>query len=177
MDKKLAILKYFFEDPLGEFHIREIARLLKITHMTVRSYLNEFVKEGLLNKKEPKIYVLYSANYNSRKFLNLKLYYNLERLREAKLIEALEEFYDYPVIILFGSYSTATNNKESDIDLFLLTNIEKEFNLDKYEKILNRKISLHKFNEKELKNMKIKNPELLNNITNGITLSGKLEVF
>ena len=56
MDKELAILEHFFENPTGEFHIREIARLTKLNHMTARAYLNHFVKEGLLSKKKSKIY-------------------------------------------------------------------------------------------------------------------------
>ena len=61
--------------------------------------------------------------------------------------------------------------------MFILTNIEKNFKLEKYEKILKRKVSLHKFTEKEFQNMKLKNPELINNIINGIKLSGKLEII
>ena len=177
MDKKLAILKYFFEDPTAEFYIREIARLAKLNHMTVRSYLNQLVKEGLLKKKKAKLYPAYSANVSNKQFLNLKLYHNLEEIRKSEVTEELEQFYDYPVIVLFVSYSYATNTKDSDIDLFLLTNILKEFKTEKYEKSLKRRISLHKFSEKEFQNMKIKNPELINNICNGLVLSVKLEVL
>ena len=175
MDKKLAILELFFEDPKREFHIREVARLTKLNHMTARAYLNYLVKEELLNKKESKIYYSYSANIN-KKFTNLKLYHNLEKLRKSEIIEGLETAYDYPVIVLFGSYATATDAKDSDIDLFILTNIQKHFNVEKYERIIKKKISLHIFTEKEFQNMKNKNPELINNIINGIKLSGKLEV-
>ena len=177
MEKELAILEYFFEDPLGEYHIREIARIAKINHMTARAYLNKFVKENLLIKKETKLYTSYSANTTNKKFVNLKLYYNLEKLRESKIIEELEKTYDYPTIVLFGSYSTATNTRNSDVDLLIITNIQKEFNTEKHEKILKRKISMHKITEKEFQKMKTKNPELINNICNGITLSGRLEVI
>ena len=78
---------------------------------------------------------------------------------------------------MFGSYSTATNTKESDVDLFIITNIKKEFNLNKYEALLKRRISLQIVTEKEFKTMKIKNSELVNNLCNGITLAGKLEVI
>lgn len=176
MDKKIAILGHFFENPTGEYHIREIAKLTGINHMTARSRLNELVKECLLRKQKSKLYMAYSANIEEKKFLNFKLYYNLEKIRVSGILGRLEEHYDYPVIVLFGSYSSATNTKDSDIDLFVLTGIKKEIKLDQYETILNRKISLHKFSEKEFKTMKIKNPELINNICNGIKLSGKLEI-
>src|SRR3989338_6451064 len=105
MDKKIAILAPFFEDPAKEFNIREIARLTRLNHMTARKYLNQFVKESLLSKKEYSLYVGYSANVMGKNFHNLKLYYNLEKLRKSRLIEDLEVFYEYPVIVLFGSYA------------------------------------------------------------------------
>ena len=71
MDKKLAILQYFFEDPAREFHIREIARLTRINHMTARTYLNRLQQESYLVKKEAKLYTAYSASQN-KQFMNIK---------------------------------------------------------------------------------------------------------
>ena len=177
MYKELDIMGIFFEDPLGGYHIREIARFTKLNPMTVRAYLSRFVKEGLVIRNETKLYAVYSGNPKGLKFRNLKLYYNLEKLRKSSIMSDLEIFYDYPPIVLFGSYSNATDIKNSDIDLCVITNIPKEFSMDKYSKILKKQVSLHKFTEKEIQNMKTKNPELLNNICNGIVISGKLEVI
>jgi len=176
MDKKIAILTPVFDDPAKEFNIREIARLTRLNHMTARKYLNQLVKEGLLSKKEYSLYVGYSANVMEKSFHNLKLYYNLEKLRKSRLIEDLEVFYEYPVIVLFGSYAQALDTKESDLDLFVLAAKKREFSSKKYEKFIHRAISLHLFSEKEFPELKMKNPELVNNICNGIALSGKLEV-
>ena len=64
-----------------------------------------------------------------------------------------------------------------DIDICLISNIEKEFRAEKYEKILNRKISLRKFNKTSFDKAKKLNKGLVNNICNGIVLSGELEVL
>jgi len=177
MYTELSILQFFFDDPAGDFHIREIARKSALSHMTVRKYLTRFVREGLLVQHKSKPYLTFAADTSDSQYLNLKLYYNLEQLRESKIIPDLEHFYDYPVIVLFGSYAHASNTKESDIDIFMLTNIEKEFSTTKNEKILHRKINLLVCSETEFTRMKAKSPELINNICNGITLSGKLEVL
>ena len=50
-------------------------------------------------------------------------------------------------------------------------------NTEKYERILNRKVSPHFFSDKEWERNKIKNRQLVNNICNGIVLSGQLEVI
>jgi predicted nucleotidyltransferase len=176
MERKLTILKPFFEEPNRRFSIRELSRILKINHTTVRQYLNKLVKEGFLSVKKGGLYSFYQLVF-SKKTTNLKLYYNLEKIRESGLIEDLEKTYDLPVIVLFGSYASAMDDKTSDIDICLISNVEKEFNAEKYENKLNRKISLHKFTKNLWNKSKKSNPNLINNICNGIVLSGELEVL
>ncbi len=173
MERKLTILKPFFEDSNRRYSIRELSRILKINHTTVRQYLNKLVKEGNLTLKKEGVYSFYQL-IPSKKTINLKLYYNLEKLRKSKLIEDLEKAYDLPVIVLFGSYASATDTIDSDIDICAITNIKKDFPTEKYEKSLNRKISIHKFSKEAWKKT---NPNLKNNICNGIVLSGELEVL
>ena len=176
METKLTILGQFFEDPNKKSSIRELSRILKINHTTVRQYLNKLVKEDFLSVKKEGLYSFYKLIL-SKKTTNLKLYYNLEKIRESGIIEDLEKIYDLPVIVLFGSYSSAMDDKTSDIDICLISDIEKEFNAEKYEVKLNRKISLHKFSKESWKKTKKTNSSLINNICNGILLSGQLEVL
>jgi len=176
METKINILRPFFEGPDKDFQIRELSRLLKINHTTIRQYLIRLVKEDLIEIKKGKPYDYFRAKIN-KKFLNFKLFFNLEKLRESILIEQIEKDYDYPVIILFGSYANATDDSDSDIDLFVLTEISKERDYSKFENKLNRKIAIHLFPKEKFSSAKNKSPDLINNIINGITLSGKLEVF
>ncbi|MBU1051267.1 MAG: winged helix-turn-helix domain-containing protein [Nanoarchaeota archaeon] len=170
------ILKVFFEEPRKAYLIREVARKTGVNHTTVSQYLKNLVKEGILVKEKDGLYGGYRAVL-SKKYLNLKLFYNFEKLRKSKLIEELQKFYDFPTIVVFGSYAKAMDDSDSDIDICVLTEIDKEFETGKYEKLLNRKIGLHRFNRKKWNIMKEKNKELVNNICNGITLSGELEVM
>ncbi len=176
METKLTILKPFFEDPNKQFSIRQLSRILKINHTTIRQHLNKLVKEEILSLKKEGVYSFYKVIL-SKKTLNLKLYYNLEKIRASRIIEDMEKAYDLPIIVLFGSYSSATDSLESDIDLCIISNIEKVFSVGKYEKILNRKISLHTFTKTSFAKAKKLNKELINNICNGIVLSGELEVL
>jgi predicted nucleotidyltransferase len=176
MERKITILKPFFEDPNKKYSIRELSRILKINHTTVRQYLNKLVKEGFLSSKKEGLYSFYQLVLD-KKTLNLKLYYNLEKIRESKLIEDLEKEYDLPVVVLFGGFASAMDDSTSDIDLCLISNIEKEFSTEKYEKKLNRKVSFHKFDKTAWERSKKSNPNLINNICNGIVLSGELEVL
>ncbi|MDD5133657.1 MAG: nucleotidyltransferase domain-containing protein [Candidatus Nanoarchaeia archaeon] len=176
METKITILKSFFEDPNRRFSLRELSRILKINHTTVRQYLNKFVKEGYLSVKKEGVYSFYQLIL-SRNTLNLKLYFNLEKLRTSNIINDLEKVYDFPVVVLFGSYASATDDKTSDIDICVISNIKKEFPTEKYEKILYKKVNIEKFNKKDWEKTIKTNPYFINNICNGIVLSGELEVF
>ena len=80
-------------------------------------------------------------------------------------------------IILFGSVAREEADIGSDIDIFILSNEKKELNLKEYEKKLETEIQIFLHTKKEFENMKKSNKGLLNNILNGIKLSGFLEVF
>ncbi|MBI2106106.1 nucleotidyltransferase domain-containing protein [Candidatus Woesearchaeota archaeon] len=171
MEININILKPFFEDPQKGFLIRELARYLKTNHTKVRIHLKKLQKEGFLDLNKEGLYPCYKFKI-SKKTLNLKLYFNLEKLRESEIVEDLEKKYDFPTIILFGSYSQGMDTKDSDIDICVVTKIKKDFNSEKYEKIIKRNVNLIFYDN--LKNAK--NKELVNNICNGIVLSGELEV-
>ncbi len=175
MERKLTILGPFFENPTRKFSIRELSRILKINHTTVRQHLNRFVKEGFLLSKKEGVYSFYQLIL-SKKTLNLKLYYNLEKIRNSNLVKDLEKAYDFPILVLFGSYASAMDDLSSDVDICLISNIEKEFSVENYEKKVNREINMHKYSKKSWEKTKKTNPNLVNNICNGIVLSGELEV-
>lgn len=172
----LKVLSSFFERPNEEFHIRELSRILSINHTSIMQQLKKLVKEGYLVLNKGKIYPSYRLLL-SKKMLNLKLYYNLEKLRKSGIIEEIERIYDFPAVIIFGSYATATDDINSDVDICIISNINKEIKWEKFEKEINRKISIYNLNKGQLERTKKNNPELINNICNGIVVSGKLEVI
>ncbi len=177
METKISILEPFFKRPTTLFHIREIAKATKLSHTAVGKYLHKFEKESLLVMKQTTPYPTYRANSNSLAFLNLKRYYNLEQLRTSGLLAALEKEYEYPILVLFGSYAQALDDEKSDIDICVISEVAKEFSFETYEKKLQRKISIHHFTRKKWEETKKLNPELINSICNGIVLSGQLEVL
>jgi len=176
METKLTTLEPFFINPNEKYSIRELSRIIGVNHTSVRQHLNKLVKEDFLSLKKEGIYSFYRLILN-KKTLNLKLYYNLEKIRESKIIETIEQDFDYPVVVLFGSYADAMDDQNSDVDLCIISNIKKEPNLKKFEKKLDRKISIHKFNKATWEKARKSNQNLVNNICNGITLSGELEVL
>lgn len=178
MDERNDILEYFFEYPEREFHVREIAKLLKKSPTTISKYLNELKKEGILLSENKLNHHLFRANSTNHLFKDSKLFYNIETLRESGLLEYLDEQLNHPqAILLFGSFAKSENIQKSDIDLFIITSVKKEINIKEFEKKLGHEIQLFLHSDQEIEKMKKKKEPLLNSAINGVILEGYWEVF
>jgi predicted nucleotidyltransferase len=170
-----AVAGVFFSEPTKTHYLMEIAKKAGIAHTSVRKYLGQMKKEGIIKetseKKGKRLFPIYTANTENTEYKKNKRISNLLRLEKSGLIDYLKSKLMPKSIVLFGSYTRGEDIEESDIDLFIECK-KKELDLSKFEKYLNRKIELH-FKEKINKYP----PELKNNIINGIVLHGYLEAF
>lgn len=175
MDK---ILEIFIKNPEKEYHIREISKNLKISPTTASKYLKNFEKQGLLKSIKRSNHIYYKSESDNEKFKNIKRSFNLKQIQNSGIIDHLEEKLNYPeVIILFGSFAKGENNRNSDVDLFIVSENKIEVDLTDFEKKIGHKIQLHVYSRKDIEMMKNKNKGLLNNVINGIILYGYIEVF
>jgi predicted nucleotidyltransferase len=175
-DNRYKILRIFFEDPLPKgigFQLREISRKVAVAPPSVKKYLNDLKKEGLIVKAKHRIYgyPIYYANRDNENFKFFKKLDMVAQIKESGLLNFVSETCMPDSIILFGSASKGEDLKESDIDLFVLSNKEK-LDLEKFEKKINRKINIM-FSS----NFSSLSKELKNNIINGVILGGYLKVF
>lgn len=173
MLKEFTILKVFFEDPYRVYSAREIAKIVDSNHVTVSKSLQ---KIDYIERKENGPFLGFKAILNDE-FLRLRFIYNYQKLFDSGMIDYIKKEYDEPIIILFGSYLTATNTKDSDIDILIISDIKEMKSFQKYEKYFGKEVQIFLYTSSELKNMKKTNPELLNSFCNGLVLSGELEVF
>lgn len=152
---------------------RRIAKLLKVSPTAVAKALPLLSKEGLVLLKKSKEMNLTSIQLNrdESKIIKFKMTENLKLLFESKLTEFLEEKFPGSAIILFGSYSKGEDTIKSDIDIAIIGSKEKKLDLIKFDKLLERTVYLHFYSSlKEIKK------ELKENILNGITLVGGVEL-
>jgi len=172
-DIKQKIKNYFFENPTKKLRVRHIERIVKVPLPSAIKYVKELKKEEILKGSEVSGVKFYSADRISTNFLIEKRLFNIKSIYDSGLIEQIIKEDKNPLVILFGSYSLGEDIEKSDIDLYIEGNGKVGLKLDKFEKILNRKIQIFTF--KSIKN--IQNKDLANNIINGIVLNGYLEVF
>lgn len=164
------ILKIFFEEPSREFNVREVARILKVSPATASKELKELAKKNFLKERKERIFILYKANLESDEYRDLKLYYNVRKLRESGLIDALNRFYLKPTIVLFGSAAHGLDTETSDFDLLIISERIDRFDTKKFEEKINRKLHLL-----VVRNIKeLKSDYLINSVLNGIVIQGSI---
>jgi predicted nucleotidyltransferase/DNA-binding transcriptional ArsR family regulator len=168
---RYRILQEFFDFPRKNFQMREISRNTRISQPSVINHLKVLILENLIIKEKKGIYPTYKANRENELFKTYKKMDFILRIHKIGLVNYINDSCLPNAIILFGSTSKGEDIEESDIDLFIQSP-EKKLKLEKYEKSLNRKISL--FFEENFSKL---NNELKNNILNGMVIKGYLKIF
>jgi predicted nucleotidyltransferase len=112
------LLQLLFRDPMGRYHGREVVRRTGVSVGAANQMLRSFANLGLLLREKQGRMLFYRANMDNPVVRQLKILLTLFQLDD--LIKRAKPFSDR--IILFGSSAQGTDVKESDIDLFLLTN-------------------------------------------------------
>lgn len=171
----MDVLAPFFQEPTKTQYLMGISRKIKLAHTSVKKALFRLVREGIVietvEKRGKRRFPVYKADINSDRFRELKRQDNLQKLTDSGLLDYLEQKLSPKSMVLFGSYQRGEDLEDSDIDLFLECE-EEEMGLERYEKMLGRKIQLH-FKEDFTKYPS----ELKNNIINGTIMRGYLVAY
>ncbi len=160
MDK---ILEVIFENPEKSLNIRDISKYANVPRSTVHRYLRTLQRSNIIDKDNKFI----TNNYT--KFL--KSVHIIQKLFTSGLLNYLEEKLLPSAIVLFGSARKGEYAKESDIDIFIETTKHVPLELSRFEKKIKHKLQL--FIESDINKIPV---ELLNNVINGIKLTGYIKV-
>lgn len=168
-DNNYKVMKLFFDSPERKFHIREIAKLTKLSPAGVLKIVKRLKKEGWLVSEKKGI--IEEIQHSGDRFIKLKECHNIFMLHESGLVEFLRDKYEEPeAIAVFGSYAKGEDNSKSDIDIAIITEKEIKPDLSGFEKTLKRKISLYEISIENAEK------EFINSLANGIVLYGYLKV-
>jgi len=170
---KEKIAEYFFIHPTEKLRVRQMENVLRIPLPSVIRYCKDLETEGILKIIRIGNVTLYTADRTNENFLLEKKLFNIRQLYKTGFVGFLRQEFHNPPIILFGSYARGEDTEGSDIDVYLETREKKECRTDKFEKMLHRRIQV--FRHKHIRD--VRNPHLANNILNGATLNGFVEVF
>lgn len=161
-------------------NLRGIARSLKVSPTAVSNALKELEKEELVRVKKSETMNLLSIEFNreNHKAVQLKRVENLKMIYESGLADFLYNEFPGCTIVIFGSYSLGEDTwfgekdeRNSDIDIAIIDTKGKEVNLSKYNKSLERTLSINFY-----KSWGGIHKHLKENILRGIILSGGIEL-
>lgn len=167
MFKDLNDLENFLEDPDVKIHVRGYAKLKQISPATASKILKYYASQNVLQIEEIQNIHFYKLRINQLT-KDLKVFNTIQKIR--KIIPELNEIFGKPNIILFGSTSKGEDVKESDIDLYVESEISSEILPEKFEKSLNKTLQL--FVHRTISD--VPNKHLQENIMNGIVLQGQI---
>jgi predicted nucleotidyltransferase len=134
------ILEVFMKEPFKEVHLREIARLSKVSLNNVDSCLRLFMKEGMFKRRKVSNMTFYRPNMENEHLLKLFEYLEIERRKaffevNKKISRLLKKYVQNLVdlssrkvqmIILFGSVARGEWTKGSDIDILAVVSEKDE---------------------------------------------------
>ncbi len=167
------ILRYLYINAGKSFNARNIAVGLEVSQPAISKALPQLEKEGYVKVQKDKLSkrLIIELNRENAYIVGLKRVDNLKQLYDSGLVQFLYDSFAGATIILFGSYSLGEDTITSDIDLTVIGIKEKKLDISKFEKLLERTIIINYYDS--LKNI---DTHLLNNILNGITLKGAVEL-
>lgn len=129
---KVLSLLLFNQD--GEYHLREIARLVKTNPTYVSQELDNLVKINLVNKKKKANLNIYSVNKDCVFLDDLKrIFLKTDYVGEIIKQELKDE--DVRYCFIYGSFAQGTESSASDIDLFLVSEIKEDKFIEAIQKI------------------------------------------
>ena len=156
-----------------KFNQSALAKMLKVSPTAIAKALPLLEKEGLVKIERGDNINLNHVSFNrdSERAVFFKKTENLRLLYEINLIQFLYNSLPGSTIILFGSYSKGEDTAQSDIDIAVIGYKNKELDVSEFEKKLEHAININYYEswQKIHKNLK-------NNILNGITLAGAVEL-
>jgi len=174
------IIRFLFIKAGASFNARNLSKYLEVSQPAISKAMPLLEKKGFIKVRKDKESGRFSIELNRDNplVINLKRTENLKLIYESGFAEFLENNFPGCTIILFGSYSRGDdavsneyNSHHSDIDIAIIGTKEKQVELSKFEKILERKIIINFYPSfKEI------HKHLRNNILNGILLSGSVEL-
>lgn len=131
-ENTLQVLSLFTNDFSREYYIRETEKLLKISPRTAQLILEDLEDKGVIESKTrgkiktykirlselTKKYLVFAENYKAISFLE-------NNLMIKEIVEKITPHIK-GIGVIFGSYAKGMEKKESDLDVFVAGNCDRE---------------------------------------------------
>lgn len=166
--KVMVVLEFFMNDPLNEYHEREVVRRTSVSLGSANKILRLLAELDFLTRTERGRLAIYKLKQKEPAVRQFKVLLNTFTLKTLK--DELKNISRR--VVLFGSCSQGTDAKESDIDLLVVTDEKEQVGkiISDYNKKSKRKISSITVDMNGYVQMKREDKPLYENIEAGIVL-------
>lgn len=161
------------DSPYEKYYLREAARLLTMSPMTLKRSLDLLLKNKLILKEVGKNRILYSANMQNPAFRHIKISRSLSILLQKDVVEFIKKKVpSASAVILYGSYAKGEETGDSDMDMLVIAPAKKAIS-GEISKIMGKDVNVSVFSPAEWsKQAKANRAFYLDVITEGIILYG-----
>jgi predicted nucleotidyltransferase len=164
----ITVFELFLEDPMGEYHEREVVRAAKVSKGSANKILRLLAGQGFLTRERRGRMVFYGLNRAAavvKQFKMLSNVYLLKGLTDRMKEESIR-------IVLFGSCAQGTDTKDSDIDLLVLSSTKNVIRrkIRDFNRTSDRKVAAVVIDTNELTTLKREDKPLYENVQRGIVL-------
>ncbi|MFH1678775.1 MAG: ArsR family transcriptional regulator [Candidatus Omnitrophota bacterium] len=152
-----AIFQLYFTNPDSLFYLRELERILDIPVSIIRKELLRLKEEGVFISEKKGNLVYFRLNTVYPLFDELKSIVRKTIGIEGLLKEAVLKLKGVKVAFIYGSFAKAKERAKSDVDLFLIGNVDEGQlirQLNNMEKTIKREVNYTVFSQEEYKKKK-----------------------
>lgn len=154
-----ALFKLYFTNPESEYYLRGLERLLDIPVSMIRKELMRLEQEGVFLSRKKGNLLYYTLNKSYPLFSELKSIVFKTVGIEGALRQILVKIKGIELAFIYGSFAKKSENATSDVDLFIMGNINDNLligEIRKAEDAFMREINYTLYTRDEFKKKKVK---------------------
>ena len=132
---RIKILELLFLNPTGEFHLREISRLVHVSAPYVKREMANLVALGLVLMRSQGNLTLYRLNRDSVIVEELKRIFLKTESFGRFIRDSLGEVGEIRFALIYGSFAKGEEAEKSDVDLLVVGDVDERRMLGVMEKV------------------------------------------
>lgn len=123
---KKRLLALFFDKPDERYYVRQLARMLNISAGTIHREVKAFEKSGILKSEKLGNSVFYQANKDYYLYPEIKSLVLKTIGIQGSLKSIITSIPGIEVAFIYGSYAKGQENKESDVDFYIIGSFDNQ---------------------------------------------------
>ena len=175
------ILNLMFSNPDKRYYLAEVAKILGKESANYQRYIEKMISDGILCEERIGNMRFFWLNKDYQLYNEIKAMISKTIGIEAQLREIIEKIDTIETAFIFGSFATDKFNSGSDIDLFIIGEVNEDNFIEEITKLemqISRDVNYHIYKKQELVE-KFANNSFMNNVFSNkmILLKGNINEF